>query len=125
MALPLGDQRVARLFEPRLVVGRRISRHAPVERLILGITLGKPPGDLGAGELNPEIEGMRSVLLNVELRVEIEHVLGDVMAVAIVDVDAVLGDLDAKILVAHFGGAFGDLLRRLREGLAGVQRKQA
>ena len=104
LALLLGDQRVTCSLELGLVVGRGIGGNAPVERLVLGIALGEPPGDLGAGQLDPEIEGVRSVLVDVELGVEIEHVLRDVMAVAVVDMDAVLGDLDAEVLVAHLAG---------------------
>ena len=46
------------------------------------------------------------------------------MAVAVIDMDAVLGDLDAEVLVAHLARGLGDLLRRLRERPARMQGKQ-
>jgi hypothetical protein len=39
-AFPLGDQRVAGFFQPRLVVGRCVGCYAPIERLVLGVALG-------------------------------------------------------------------------------------
>ena len=124
VALPLGDQGVPRLSELGLVVGGGVGGNAPIERLVLSVALGEPPGDLGARELDAEIEGVRAVRLDVELGVELEHVVGDVMAVAVIDVDAVLGDLDAEILVADLAGILGDLLRGVRERVAGVEREQ-
>ena len=58
---------MAGLFEPGLVVGRRVGGHAPIERLVLGVALGEPTGDLGTGQLGAEIEGVRAVLLDAEL----------------------------------------------------------
>src|SRR5262245_28731176 len=115
-ALPLGDQRVADFFQPRLVVGGGVGCYAPIERLVLGVALGKAPGNLGAGKLGAEIEGMRAVLVDPELGIEIESVLSDVISVAIIDVDAMLGDLNAEVLVAHPACRLGDLLGALRKG---------
>ena len=92
---------MAGLFEPRLVVGRRVGSDAPIERLVLSVAFGQPPGDFGASQFGAEIEGMRPVGLDPELGEEREGLLGYVVAVAVIDMDAVLGDLDAEILVAH------------------------
>ncbi|MEZ5829445.1 MAG: hypothetical protein R3D01_14195 [Hyphomicrobiales bacterium] len=99
---------MARLFQPRLIVGRRIRRNAPIERLILGIAFGEPPGDLGACKLGTEIERVRAVGAEVEPGIEIEDLPADVMAVFVIDVDAVLGDLDAEIPVAYGFGVLDD-----------------
>ena len=55
---------------------------------------------------------------------ERERILRDVVAVAVVDMDAVLGDLDAEILVAHLARHRCDLLGRLRKRPARMQREQ-
>ena len=48
----------------------------------------------------------------------------DALAIWQAGVDAVLGDLDAEILVAPGRGVLGDLLGRERERAAGMQAKQ-
>ena len=111
-------------FSLRLVVGRRVRRHAPIERLVLGVALGQPEGDLGSRQLGAEIEGMRPVLLDAELGEQVERVLRHVMAVAVIDMDAVLGDLDAEILVAHLARGLGDLRRAFAER-AGANARQS
>ncbi len=61
---------------------------------------------------------MRAVFLHIhaELGEQRQRVLRHVMAVAVIDVDAVLGDLDAEVPVAHLARDRGDFVRRLREG---------
>ena len=60
---------------------------------------------------------MRPVGLDAELGEQVERVLGDMVAVAVVDVDAVVGDLDAEVRVAS-------LAPRSRATSAGLLRKR-
>src|SRR4029077_801151 len=117
-------QRVPGLAQARAVLFRAVDRDAPVERLILGKALAEPPGDLGPHQLGAEVERMRTVLLHAELAEQRERILRHLVAVPIVDVDAVLGDLDAEIVVLDLRGELRDLGRRIGKRLAFVQRQQ-
>src|SRR5689334_10703171 len=90
-------QRVPGLAQTREILLRPVDRAAPVERLVLCVALAEPPGDLGAHQLGAEIERVRAVLLDAELAEQRERVLRDLVPATIVDVDAVLGDLDAEV----------------------------
>src|SRR5215472_6909593 len=115
-------QRVAERAQARAVLLGAINCTAPIERLVLHVALAQPPGDLGACELGAEIERMCAVGGDAELGKERERILRDVVSVAIVDVDAILGDLDAEIRVLDLLRELGDLARRIRKRLALVQR---
>src|SRR3954468_6329096 len=88
---------VPRLLERGRILERPVGGAAPVERLVLGVTLAEAPGDLGLGELGAEIEGVRGIALDRELREKRKGVGPDRMDGAIVDVHAVLGDGDAVV----------------------------
>ena len=124
LALLLGDQSVTGFLEPRPVVGRSIGGYAPSKRLVLSVALAKPPGDLGARQFGAEIEGVGSVLVDAELGKQCENILRHVMPIAIKDMDAVLGDLDAEILVAHLLCGLLDLLRRQGKWPARMQAEE-
>src|SRR5262252_10471237 len=121
----LGAQRVADLAQARAVFGRTIDRAAPVERLVLREPLAEPPCNLGSRQFGPEIERVRAVMADVELGKKGKRVLRDVMSVPVVDVDPVLGDLDAEIVVPHLRGQLGNLARSIGKRLSFVQRKKS
>src|SRR5262249_20562382 len=90
-------QRVAHLAQAREIFRRTVDRAAPVQRLVLGVALAEPPGDFRLHQLGAEIKRVRRVLPDAEMREKRKRVLRHPMAGAVVDVDAVLGDLDAEI----------------------------
>src|SRR5580658_491006 len=91
-------QRVARRAEPGPVLGAAVGRATPIERLVLRVTLAELIGDLGFHQLGAEIERVRAVGFDAELIEQGESVRGDEMARAAIDVNAVLGRLDAEII---------------------------
>src|SRR5579859_8030091 len=106
---------------------RRRWRHdaAPGERLILDIALAEAPGDFGPCQLDAEIKGVRAVALDPELRIEREGVLRDVMAVAVIEMDAALARLDAEIGIADRCRRRRDLGIGCRKWFAIAQRHEA
>ena len=71
--LALGRERGAGGLEARQVLRRPVDGAAPVQRLVLHIALAEPPGDLGLGQFEAEIEGMAAVALDAEAREEVER----------------------------------------------------
>ncbi len=67
---------------------------------------------------------MRAVGRNLEPRIELEGISSDMMTVAVVDVDPVLGHLDPEIRVADGARGFRDLRGRDRERLAIAQARE-
>src|SRR5690348_7107053 len=104
-----GAQRMPGLAQARAVLFRAVDRAAPVERLVLREPLAEPPRDLGPHQLGAEIERMRAVLLDAKPGEQSERILRDLVPAAIVDVDAVLGDLDAEAVVPDLPGELRDL----------------
>ena len=68
---------------------------------------------------------MRAVALNAKPGKELERVLGNRMALAVEDVDAVFGRHDAEIRVAHLRRESVDILDRCCERLAVVDLQKA
>src|SRR5216684_8804731 len=104
---------------------RGIDRVAPAQILVLDVTLAELPGDLGPPQLDAEIEGVRAVILDAELGKQLEGVLRHAVLVAIVEMDAVGGDLDAEVAVADLRGSLRNLGGRAGIGPAVAQRHQA
>ena len=92
-----------RFAQARAVLGQAVDPTAPIERLVLGVALAQPPCDLRLHQLGAEIEGVRRILSNTELGKERESILRDVVAVSIIDVNSILGRLDAKVGVLDLG----------------------
>src|SRR5262245_65176124 len=97
VALPA--QRVTHFAQARESRRAPVDRAAPVERLILRVALAKTVRDLGLHQLGAEIESVRSIPLDGEFREQRERILADVMAVAIVNMDSVLGRFDQVVAV--------------------------
>src|SRR5260370_42435712 len=57
-------QRVSGFAQPGQIFRLAVDRAAPVERLLLGVAVFQPPGDLRLGHLGAEIERMRGVALD-------------------------------------------------------------
>src|SRR4051812_39727215 len=89
-------QRMTDRLQPRTVLGRPVCRAAKIERLVLRVAFAEAPGDLGLHQFGTEIERMRAVGCDLELAEQRECILLDVMALAVIDVDTVCGDLDAE-----------------------------
>jgi len=115
---------VAHLAQPRQVLWRAIDRAAPIERLVLRVALAQAPGDFRLHQFGAEIEGVRRIVSELELREERECVLRHAMAVAVIAVNAVFRRLDAEIGVGDLRGQLGDLRRRVGERLLVVQLQQ-
>src|SRR5690242_9109421 len=112
----------------RAMLGRwrgRIDGAAPAQILVLDIALAELPGDLGARQLDAEIEGMRAVLLDAELGIEIKGALRQLVLVAVVEVDAVRRHFDAEIAVADLRRGLADLGGRAGIRPPVAQRHQA
>src|SRR6185437_8737666 len=112
----------------RAMPGRRRGRvdgAAPAQILVLHVALAEPPGDLGARQLDAEIEGMRAVLLDAEHGIEIEGALRQLVLVAVVEVDAVRRHFDAEIAVADLRRGLADLGGRAGIRPPVAQRHQA
>src|ERR1043165_1589588 len=109
----LREQRMPSRLEPRALLKRWIGGAAPVERLILRVALPQPPGNFCLHQLGPEIECMSAVALDAELVEQRERVLPNMVTRAAIDVDPVLGSLDAEIGIGDLCGDLGDLLRRV------------
>src|SRR6267142_4445124 len=65
-----------------------VDRTAPVERFVLRITFAELPRQLRVRQLDAEVKGVRRVVLQFELWPQLEHILRNVMAVAVVDAHA-------------------------------------
>src|SRR4051794_22542576 len=76
------------------VLGRWRHGDTPAQLVVLDVTLAQLVRHLRPRELDAEVEGVGTVLLDAKPGVQVERVAGDVMAVAVVGMDAVLGDLD-------------------------------
>src|SRR5437016_864340 len=87
----LREQRMPGRLEPRAILRWRVGRAAPVEGLVLRVALAEPPGDFCLHQLGPEIERMRPIALDPESIEQCQRIPPNMMAVAIVDVDAILG----------------------------------
>ena len=108
---------MADLAQPRQIFFGVLGRDSEVERLVLDIALAEREGDFGLGEFRAEIEGMRRVVRHCEKGIERHGIARYVMAVAIIEMDAVFGDFDAIICIAHVSRTLFDLRRRREEGL--------
>jgi len=73
------------------------------QRFILRISLAEPEGDFGAGRLDAQIECVTDVLPRIDFWKEFERIIGYVVPIAIVDVDAILGHLYPIVWISHFG----------------------
>src|SRR6185503_2193715 len=92
-------ERVPGLGEPRAIHLRPVGGDAPVERLILRIAFPEAEGGLGLHQLCAEVEGMRAIALHSEACEERQRIGRNVVAGAVVDVDAVGRRLDTEIVV--------------------------
>ena len=81
-----------------------------IERLVLNVSLAEAQRDLGLGKLRTEIEGMRAILIDVQIRKEIESLMFDLVKTARIDVNAVFRRFNAKIRVAYLLGHGSDLI---------------
>ena len=99
------------LTESRQVFGQSVDRATPIERLILNVAFTKSPRDLRLHQFGPEIEGMGRVAPDSELGEKREGVLRKVMSIAAIDVDSIIGCLDAEIGVFDLCSQLGNLLR--------------
>src|SRR3954451_1073280 len=78
--------------EVRLVGRRWLDGDAPAQLVVLRVALAELVGDLRPRQLDAEVERVRPVGFDAELGEQVERVLGDVVAVAVVDVNAVVRD---------------------------------
>src|SRR5256885_13347127 len=74
---------------------------APAERFVLRITFAELPRQLRMRQLDTQVKGVRAIVLELQLWPQLEDILCHVMTVAVVDVHAVGGNLDAKVRVAN------------------------
>src|SRR5262249_37399435 len=118
-----GSQRWARGRRRSQILARPIDGASPGKRLILGVALSEPPSGPRLHQCGTEKEGMGAVRRNAEPGVERHRILCHVMTTSVVDVDTVLGDLDAKAVILHLLGEFGNFERRVGEWPAVVQGK--
>ena len=91
------------LTESRQVFGQPVDSATPIERLILNVALTKSPRDLRLHQLGPEIEGMGRVVPDSELGEKRERVLRKVMSITAIDVDSIIGRLDAEMIEKRAG----------------------
>src|SRR5215467_12774746 len=103
-----GLQRGSYFGQPGLVLARLINGASPGQGHVLHIALPQPPSDLRLHQFGAEIEGMGAVRFDAKLRVERHRVRRHVMTMAVVNMDAVIGNLDAKIGVRDLSGEFSD-----------------
>src|SRR5258708_14271845 len=99
-------------------------RHTPVEFTILHITFAKLPGDLRPGELDTQIEGMRAIVREAQVRKQFERIGRRAQSVAIVDMQAVGADLYAKARILYFARGRGDLFGTPAKRVERVQRQE-
>ena len=101
---------MAALRQAREVFRLAVGANAPAQRLVLRVTLAEEKGNLRFHQLLCQIEGMRRIVLDPELRIERQRIGGNMMARGIVDMDSILGDLDPIVAVADLAGDLGDLV---------------
>src|SRR5215470_9206166 len=101
--------------ESRQVLCYTVDSTAPIERLILNVTLAQPPCDLGLHQFGAEIEGMGSIAPDAELGKQRGRILRDVMSATVVNVNSVVRRLDAEIGVFDPRSHLGNLLRGARK----------
>src|ERR1700757_5189239 len=95
----------------REILGGAIGGDAPVKGGVLRIALAKPPGNLRLGDFVTEVESVRAIVLNLQVRKHAEWIGRDVVSIAVVNMDAVARYLDPEIAVSDGGGYLQDLLR--------------
>ena len=101
---------MSRFTQAGAVFGQAIDPTAPVERLVLSVALAQPPRDLRLHQLGTEIEGVRRIFSNTELGKERESIL---VAISVIDVNSILGRLDAKVRILDLSRQLGNFLRRI------------
>ncbi len=96
-------------------------RDAPIQRLVLHVALAELEGGLRLHQLGAEIERMRPIGRDTKPGIELERIVSNVMSVAVIDVDSVLGHFNAEIRIADGFRGLLDLLGRGRDRLAIAQ----
>ena len=109
------SERVAGRAEPGPILDAPVGCATPIQRLVLRVTFAELKSDFGLRQLGAEIECVRAVGFDSEFVEQGEGVGGDKMAGAVVDVNSVLGRLNAVVVVFHLRSNFCDLSTRVRK----------
>ena len=86
-----------------------VAGNAPIKGIVLRIAFAKRERHFGFCKLVAEIERVRTVAINAKLGIELERIARNMVALARIDMHALLTNLNPEVIVAHLGGADGDL----------------
>jgi len=110
--------------QAREIFRRRIGGASPFERRVLRVALAETPSDFGLHQFGSKVEGVRAVVLDVQLGEQRHRGLCNAMNLAIEDVNTVLRDLDTEIGIPDLAGELGNFAQRIWKWLLVMQGEQ-
>ena len=102
--------------EGRQVLGRRCHCTSPQEIFVLFVTFAKLPCNLSPCQFNAQIKQVAGIVVQVQVRIEVERIRMNQFTIPIVQVNAIFGDLEFGNWGSFTWAAkFGDFFRAIRE----------